>query len=217
MTIDWWYINAQWWGISFYKIANSSDDSLFDAALRHRRTHIHRKNIVVSLSKDSWKIAWKCWLVTGGTSMLSGGKHLSIRSLTRQMIFVHAAALRHRDILVVNLWRTLSVTQHHLQFCSNKSHPHIWSLLSLQEILQQVKTLNKILSLIEIIHSKSGKVCGVCFSVTKKSAEKVRKSLHKNFASKVRKSIKSLKMHHLKAKCIKIWHQEHVNQRFWAF
>ena len=27
---------------------------------------------------------------------------------------------------------------------------------------------------------------------------------HKNFATKVRKSIKSLKMHHLKAKCIKI-------------
>ena len=67
------------------------------------------------------------------------------------------------------------------------------------------------------IHSKSGKVCGVCFSVTKKSAEKVRKSRHKIFATKVRKSIKSLKMHHLKAKCIKIWHQEHDNQRFWAF
>ena len=54
------------------------------------------------------------------------------------------------------------------------------------------------------IHSKSGKVCGVCFSDTKKSAEKVRKSRHENFATKVRKSIKSLKMHHLKAKCIKI-------------
>ena len=54
------------------------------------------------------------------------------------------------------------------------------------------------------IHSKSEKVCGVCFSVTKKSAEKVRKSRHKNFATKVRKSIKSLKMHHLKAKCKQI-------------
>ena len=54
------------------------------------------------------------------------------------------------------------------------------------------------------IHSKSEKLCGVCFSVTKKSAEKVRKSQHKNFATKVRKSIKSLKMHHLKAKCKKI-------------
>ena len=31
------------------------------------------------------------------------------------------------------------------------------------------------------IHSKSRKVCGVCFSVTNKSAEKVRKSRHKNF------------------------------------
>ena len=40
------------------------------------------------------------------------------------------------------------------------------------------------------IHSKSEKVCGVCFSVTKKSAEKVRKSRHENFATKVRKSIK---------------------------
>ena len=68
-----------------------------------------------------------------------------------------------------------------------------------------------------VIHSKSVKICGVCFSVTQKSAEKVRKSRHENFASKVRKSIKSLKMHHLKAKCIKIWHKEHVNQRFWAF
>ena len=56
----------------------------------------------------------------------------------------------------------------------------------------------------DVIHSKSGKVCGVCFSVPKRSAEKVRKSRHENFASKVRKSIKSLKMHHLKAKCIKI-------------
>ena len=54
------------------------------------------------------------------------------------------------------------------------------------------------------IHSKSGKVCGVCFSVTKKSAEKVRKSRHENFATKVRKSIKSLKMHHSKAKSINI-------------
>ena len=43
------------------------------------------------------------------------------------------------------------------------------------------------------IHSKSGKVCGVCFSATKKSAEKVRKSGHKIFATIVRKSIKSLK------------------------
>ena len=43
------------------------------------------------------------------------------------------------------------------------------------------------------IHSKSEKVCGVCFSVTKKSAEKVRKSRHKNFATKVYKSIKSPK------------------------
>ena len=66
-------------------------------------------------------------------------------------------------------------------------------------------------------HSKSGKVCGVCFFSDKKSAEKVCKSRHQNFATKVRKSIKSLKMHHLKAKCIKIWHQEHVNKRFWAF
>ena len=54
------------------------------------------------------------------------------------------------------------------------------------------------------IHSKSEKVCGVCFSVTKKSADKVRKSRHKICATKVRKSIKSLKMHHLKAKCKKI-------------
>ena len=38
----------------------------------------------------------------------------------------------------------------------------------------------------------------------KKSVEKVRKSRHKNFATKVRKSIKSLKMHHLKAKCQQI-------------
>ena len=67
------------------------------------------------------------------------------------------------------------------------------------------------------IHSKSGKVCGVCFSVTKNSADKMRKSWHKNFATKVPKSIKSLKMHHSKAKCIKLWHQEHVNQRFSAF
>ena len=67
------------------------------------------------------------------------------------------------------------------------------------------------------IHSKSGKVCGVCFSVTKNSAEKMRKSWNKNFATKVPKSIKSLKMHHSKAKCIKLWHQEHVNQRFSAF
>ena len=51
-------------------------------------------------------------------------------------------------------------------------------------------------------HSKSGKVCGVCFFSDKKSAEKVRTSRHQNFATKVRKSIKSLKMHHLKAKCI---------------
>ena len=43
------------------------------------------------------------------------------------------------------------------------------------------------------IHSKSEKVCGVCFSVTKKSAEKVRKSQHKNFVTKVRKSIKKSK------------------------
>ena len=39
----------------------------------------------------------------------------------------------------------------------------------------------------------------------------------KNFATKVCKSIKSLKMHHLKAKCKQIWHQQHYNQRFWAF
>ena len=54
------------------------------------------------------------------------------------------------------------------------------------------------------IHSKAEKFCGVCFSVTKKSAEKVRKSRHQNFATKVRKSIKSLKKHHWKAICIKI-------------
>ena len=40
---------------------------------------------------------------------------------------------------------------------------------------------------------QSQKICG-----------KVRKSRHKNFATKIRKSIKSLKMHHLKAKCQKI-------------
>ena len=38
---------------------------------------------------------------------------------------------------------------------------------------------------------------------SQKSAKKVRKSRHKNFATKVRKSIKSLKIHHWKAKCIK--------------
>ena len=59
-------------------------------------------------------------------------------------------------------------------------------------------------NLVVLIHSKSGKVCGVCFSVTNKSAEKVRKSRRNDFATNVRKSIKSLKMHHLKAKCIKI-------------
>ena len=44
-----------------------------------------------------------------------------------------------------------------------------------------------------IIHSKSKKVCGVCFSVTKKISVKVRKSLKslKNVAEKVRESQKS--------------------------
>ena len=63
------------------------------------------------------------------------------------------------------------------------------------------------------IHSKNKKVC----LSHKKSAEKVRKSWHQNVARELRKSIKSLKMHHSKAKCQKIWNQEHVNQRFWAF
>ena len=36
INADWWYINAQRWDLSFYKIADSPDDSLFDAALRHR-------------------------------------------------------------------------------------------------------------------------------------------------------------------------------------
>ena len=78
INADWWDINAQWWDTSFHKIADSPDDSLFDAALRHR------------------------------------------------------------DILVANLWRTLSVTQHHLQFCTNKSHPHIWPLLSSTDVSQSV-------------------------------------------------------------------------------
>ena len=71
------------------------------------------------------------------------------------------------------------------------------------EILMQNLILHFLTNLISI-HSKSEKVCGVCFSVTKKSAEKVRKSRHKFFATKVRKLIESLKMHHLKAKCKKI-------------
>ena len=40
------------------------------------------------------------------------------------------------------------------------------------------------------IHSKSEKVCEFYFSVSQKSAEKVRKSRRQNFATKVRKSIK---------------------------
>ena len=44
------------------------------------------------------------------------------------------------------------------------------------------------------IHSKSEKVCGVYFSVTKKSAEKVRKCRRKILATKVRKS-KHIKGH----------------------
>ena len=50
-----------------------------------------------------------------------------------------------------------------------------------------------------------------------KSLGKVRKSQHKFFETKVRKLVKSLKMQHSKAKCQKIWNQEYVNQRFWAF
>ena len=49
------------------------------------------------------------------------------------------------------------------------------------------------------------------------SVEKVHKSRRQNITTKVHQSIKSLKMHHLKAKCPKIWNQECVNQRFWAF
>ena len=64
---------------------------------------------------------------------------------------------------------------------------------------------------------KAEKFTESAFQAQKKSAEKVRKSRHKVFATKLRKSIKSLKMHYLKAKCNKNWHQEHDNQRFGAF
>ena len=47
---------------------------------------------------------------------------------------------------------------------------------------------------------QSNKICG-----------KVRKSQRQNFATKVRKSIKSFKMYHLKEKCKKIWNQERSN------
>ena len=60
------------------------------------------------------------------------------------------------------------------------------------------KSLNEITKFLHskaatYLHSKSEKVCGFYFSVSKKSAEKVRKWRRQNFATNVRKSMKSLR------------------------
>ena len=109
---------------------------------------------------------------------------------------------RRKSVIIINsfrfniffsYWSFFDSLYDKRTFSNEESH-ELQSILRMNMITKNnPKSCSTFLKCLPSIHSKSEKVCGFYFSVSKKSAEKVRKSQRHNFATNVRKSMKSLR------------------------